>query len=294
MAEATGRYHLYHAEAGVLHASLQLPLAQIIKPQAFARLPERGGYLSQHADNYRLEGIVSFRSAYTQVAGNRDVKPGHGFSTIATAVVEDLNVLDVVTADRVVAQVSTEHPLVGYVPRISFLGTRFENLRIAGHKVELDLDCDFLGPRAENDAPYTGNKELMKKIATQSRLAEGTEPAPEDRIEGYYTDGPATGDPDIGDPEYSESLEASLVSNSGFAEDLDAPPGQCFNHVIDVPNFGRVYLAHLRLKHDAFQNDSGIPKRTTVDLSMVKLKMGCMAAGTASMIQTRTNGTSRP
>ena len=81
------------------------------------------------------------------MAGNRDVKPGHGFSTITTAVVEDLNVLDVVTADRVVAQISTEHPLVGYVPHITFLGTRFENLRIAGHKVELDLDPDFLGQR---------------------------------------------------------------------------------------------------------------------------------------------------
>src|SRR5438270_3033918 len=106
MPNPTGRTHTYHAEAGVLHARLQLPLAQDVKPQAFSKLPERGGYLSQHAHNFRVEGVISFRSAYTQVAGNEDVKPGHGFSTITTAVIEHLNVLDVVTADRVVAQIS--------------------------------------------------------------------------------------------------------------------------------------------------------------------------------------------
>jgi hypothetical protein len=294
MAQDTGRYHVYHAEAGVLHASLQLPLAQVIKPQAFAKLPERGGYLSQHANNFRLEGVVSFRSAYTQVAGNPDVKPGHGFSTITTSVIEDLNVLDVVTADRVVAQISTEHPLVGYVPHITFLGTRFENLRIAGHKVELDLDCDFLGPRSGDDSPYTGNRDLLEKIAAQTRLAEGIEACPEDDIEGYYEDVRDTDDPDVENPEYAESLDASLVTNSGFAEDGDSQPGQCFNHVIDVPNFGKVYLAHLRVKHENFKKDTGIPKQTSVNLSMVKLKMGCIAAGTAAMVTTRTNGMTRP
>jgi hypothetical protein len=97
------RYHIYHAEAGVLHGRLQLPLAQEIKPQAFTKVPERGGYLSQHSHNYQLEGVISYRTAYTQVAGNRDVKAGHGWSTVATSVIEHLNILDVITADRVVA-----------------------------------------------------------------------------------------------------------------------------------------------------------------------------------------------
>ena len=277
-----------------MHAKLQLPLAQVIKPQAFAKLPEQGGYLSQHATNYRLEGILSFGSAYTQVAGNSDVKPGHGFSTITTAVIEDLNVLDVVTADRVVAQISTEHPLAGYVPHITFLGTRFENLRIAGHKVELDLDCDFLGARADDDSAYTSNRDLMEKIAAQSKLTEGIEPCPEDDIEGYYGDLPDIDDSDVENPDYAESLESSLVSNSGFDGDDDSHPGKCFNHVIDVPNFGKVYLATLRLKHEKFQKDTGVPKQTSVNLSMVKLKMGCMAAGTAAMVSTRTNGMTRP
>ena len=294
MSEQNGRYHTYHAEAGVLHARLQLPLVQEIKPQAFTKLPERGGYLSQHAHNYQLEGVISFRTAYTQVAGNSDVKPGHGFSTVSTAVIEDLNVLDVVTADRVVAQISTEHPRVGYVPHISFLGTRFENLRIAGHKVDLDLDCDFLGPRADDDSAYTGNHELMKKIVAQSKHAEGIEPFPDDTFDGYYLDLPGAHDPEVEDPDYEESLECSLVNNARLDQGDDSYPGKCFNHVIDVPNFGKIHLATLRVKHGQFQKGTGVPKQTTVDLSMVKMKLGCFAAGTAALVGTRTNGGSHP
>jgi len=64
-------------------------------------------------------------------------------------------VLDVLTADRVVGQIITEHPLVGYVPIISFLGTRFENLRIAGHPVELDLDLNILGDKPARPTALT-------------------------------------------------------------------------------------------------------------------------------------------
>jgi hypothetical protein len=291
---AAERYHTYHAEAGVLHARLQLPLVQEIKPQAFTKLPERGGYLSQHTHDYRLEGVVSFRSAYTQVAGNHDVKPGHGFTTVSTSVIENLNVLDVVTADRIVAQISTEHPLVGYVPHITFLGTRFENLRIAGHEVKLELDHAFLGPRAEDDSAYTGNHELMKKVVDQGKQIEGIDAFPDDEFDGYYNDLPAGSDPEIDDPDYEESIEGSLVTSSQMEQADDTYPGKCFNHVIDVPNFGKIYLATLRLRHKNFQKDTGVPKDTTVDLSMVNMKLGCFAAGTASIATSSLNGRSHP
>ena len=80
MADAIERVHSYHAEATVLEGHLQLPVVQEIKPQAHLKIPEQGGYLSQRIENYRLEGAISFRSAYSQVAGNPDIKPGHGWS----------------------------------------------------------------------------------------------------------------------------------------------------------------------------------------------------------------------
>ena len=126
------RVHHFHAEATALHAQLQHPLTQEIKPQNFVKLGNGGGYLSEHARDYRVEGVVSYKSAHTHVAGHKSPKPDHGWVTLATSSIEQLNVLEVVTADRVVSQVSTEHPLVGHVPTVTFLGTRFENLRIGG------------------------------------------------------------------------------------------------------------------------------------------------------------------
>src|ERR1035437_9466457 len=127
MSDKNGKTHRYHAEATVLAGKLHRPISFEIEPQAYAKLPENGGYLSQRTPAYHLEGVISFKSAYTQVAGSPDIKPGHGVGTLSPSVVEGLNVLDVVTADRVVGQVATEHPLDGFVPHVTFLGTHFEN-----------------------------------------------------------------------------------------------------------------------------------------------------------------------
>jgi hypothetical protein len=281
MSQLNARTHRYHAEASVLEGHFRLPLVQEIKSQAYAKLPEEGGYLAQHPCDYRLESVLTIRSAYTQVAGNQDVKPGHGWSTLATAVVEGLNVLDVVTADRVVAQISTEHPLVGYVPKISFLGTRFENLRISGHPVELDLDPEILGPKPDNDAPYTTNPDLVSRVARQHAQVKAHPNLLAGLIQRYTAPPAATPNP--------EAVECSLVNQA-----TGAFPGRCFGHVIEVPGFGTIILAALRLEHSDFQAASGIPKCTTTRLSMIELKMGCVAEGTAQIAQAHTNGGSHP
>ena len=141
------RTHTYNAEATVLSGKLTLPVTQPIEPQAHSKLDPKGGYFSQTSDGYKLESIISFGYAYSHVAGNKSTKPGEGWNTLTTTVVEGLNVMEVLTADRVVGQTITQHPLVGYMPSISFLGTRFENLRIAGVPVEIEWDQEILPPR---------------------------------------------------------------------------------------------------------------------------------------------------
>ena len=101
-----------HAEAHALSGHLVLPIKRTIEPQIPLSILPSGGYNSQRAGIFHLEQVISYRSAYTEVAGNKEEKPGHGWSTLATAVIEGLNILEVVTADRVVAQISTEHPLM--------------------------------------------------------------------------------------------------------------------------------------------------------------------------------------
>src|ERR1700722_20211677 len=175
-AEDIKRDHYFHAEATALSGILHLPLVQVINPQASAQLPEAGGYLSQQAQPYKVESVISYESAHTQVAGNKEVKPGHGWSTLVTSVVEGLNILDVVTADRVVGQVSTEYPLKGYVPSITFLGTRFENLRIAGHPVKLDWDLNLCGKKPDGDAPYTKSSDFVNRVSKQHANLRATQP----------------------------------------------------------------------------------------------------------------------
>jgi hypothetical protein len=283
------REHIYHAEATVLFGHLHLPLEQEIKPQAFAKLSEKGGYIAHQPCDYRLESVISYRSAHTQVAGNREAKEGHGWSTLVTSVVEGLNILDVVTADRVVAQVSTEHPLIGYVPHITFLGTRFENLRIAGHEVKLDLDLNIFGDKPEDDAPYTRSDGFVKRVTAQHINLRKRHEGHQNPLAGLlerYNRVPESFENSSGT---EEKVECSLVNQAEGEY-----PGRSFGHVIHVPDFGTIHLATLHLRHCDYKPGTRIPQQTHVHLNMIEAKMGSVANGTATVATTRTNGGTVP
>lgn len=274
------RYHVYHAEAAALEGHLKLPFTQTICSPASSKLNESGGYVSQHSENFRLGGVISCRSAYTQVAGNPDDKTDHGWNTLTTAVVEGLNVADVVTADRIVAQISTDHPLVGYVPTVTFLGTRFENLRIAGHAVELELDTNIFGLKPANDAPYTSDSGFLGRVTRQYEQIRGSQNLPEE-IRKDYNQLPSSS-------ANRESIKCSLVNQA-----KGSYPGLSFGHMIDVPNFGKISLGVVHLQHSNF-NDKGVPEKTLIHLTMVKMKWGCVISGDGGAGSTLTNGGTRP
>lgn len=281
MPEAPTRYHIYNAEAVALTGNLTLPLIQEVKPPTYVKLNERGGYLSQHVEHYRVGGVVSLRSAYTQVGGNPDTKPDHGWNTLATSVIEGLNVLDIVTADRIVCQISTDHPPIGYVPTVTFLGTRFENLRIAGHELKLNLDLDMLGPKPKKDASYTSDREFIKRVAAQRDRIQGLKNVPPD-ISARYNRLPAISNK-------QGSIQCSLVNQveGGY-------PGRSFGNVIDVPNFGKIYLGNLTIEQSDFDTPTGAPRNTTITLNMIEMVMGCVGGGNLLGGGGKTNGTSYP
>src|SRR5215470_10838297 len=124
--------HSYNLDAHLIGGQLQRPVKRKIDLPELTWKGTRDGHTYRRANAYSLDGLVSFESGYTHVSGNHS--QDEGWVGVATAVLEDLNILDVITADRIVAQVSTEHPpFDGHVPRVTFLGTRFENLRIGGY-----------------------------------------------------------------------------------------------------------------------------------------------------------------
>ncbi len=264
-----------------MSGDLHLPIVQDVRAQAHIALPETGGYLSQDAKGYRLEGVLSYKSAYTQVAGNRDVKPGHGWTTLTTTVVEGLNVLEVVTADRVVGQIITEHPLEGYVPRVNFLGTRFENLRIAGHPVEVELNLNVLGAKPANDGSYTADAGIKERIAGHYRHMLGHGEFPENLRERYNRLSSSL--------RGAETVECSLVSHVAGNY-----PGRTFGHIIDIPDFGKVVLGKLTVATESAKTGAPAATKTTITLTMVDLELGCAIGGRIGFVGGSTNGGTIP
>jgi len=280
MADEPAATHRYHAEATALEGELRLPIMQPIERQAFAKVHEDGGYLSQHAEPFRVEGIVSYRAAHTQVSGHEEEKHGQPFVTLSTTVVEDLNILNVVTADRVVGQVSTEHPREGYVPTITFLGTQFVNLRIAGHPVEVELDWDILRDHPGGKTPVTKHDGFLKCIEERLGIIRTHKDAPQEAKERYAQNTSRIDD--------GEKTEFSLVKSiKGYPF-----PEKCFGHVIDIPHFGKVYLAMVTIEHT--EPKDGVYQQTVVELKMVDAQMGCIASGSVQCGVGKTNGTTVP
>jgi hypothetical protein len=165
-----------------------------------------------------------------------------------------------------VGQTITEHPLEGYVPTISFLGTRFENLRIAGYPVELEFDHNIFGPKPVDDAPYTQDAGLISRIARQYDRIGTNKDLPAELAERYNRLSPSLGK--------SEAVECSLVNQA-----TGRYPGKSFGHIIRVPGFGIITLAKLTLKHENLHEKTKIPQKTTFTLTMIDLQLGCPTSG---------------
>jgi hypothetical protein len=245
---------------------LYRPLERKIQPQAHTQLHPDGGYSHANALEFRLERVLSFDSAYTHVAGNLGKKPGEGWKTLCTTVVEGLNVMEVLTADRVVGQIITEHPLVGHVPSFHFLGTRFENLRIAGKPVDLDLDLDIFGDKPENDGPYTKHPDVINRISNQYKRITASKDLP-DSLAGRYNRLASH----LGTP---ETVECSLVNQADGSY-----PGRTFGHIIRVRDFGTITLGKVNVTHSDFHAETGVSQKTLVELTMIDLKLGCAVDG---------------
>jgi hypothetical protein len=318
-----GNSHYFHAEAHALAGKLKLPFEEQIKKQAFVKLEgqladlpdeERAqrNYFSQHAKNFRLEGIISYAAAHTQVTGHASKKHEGASVTLATSVVEDLNVLNVVTADRVVAQISTTHFPGVQTPSVTFLGTHFENLRIARHRAEPYLKLDMADEKlADKKAIHASQGTgFMKAVEVQyKRLKAGLGTlGADDRKRLENPDGSLPNKYHGFDLNYGNiktQAEAAIAGKSKWdgvtcslvesveIKDISVkaadgksvqipPPAKSFGHVIHVPDFGTIFLAELTVNHNSFR------------LAMIRLEMGCLADGSVSISTCNVNGGSKP
>src|SRR5258705_13696669 len=107
MQSSNEKLYYFRADANALGGYLEKPFEKNIRTIAPVSLPSVGGFAMARSEAFTLDEIVSCSSAYTRVSG-REI--GGSVSILVTAVVENLNLLEVVTARRIVSQVSISIP----------------------------------------------------------------------------------------------------------------------------------------------------------------------------------------
>jgi len=197
----------YHASAHALSGEFVRPIAKSIEAQAGASLPLAGGHGQASVGEFHLDKRLSFQGAYSRVSGSKGTDKKH--HSESASVVEGLNILDVVTADRVVARLSSEHDPGDPEGHILALGSRFENLRISGCPVRVQLNHDLL----RKNQLYT---ELSKELAGAKKSGKMAQ-------------------------ESRGVIVCSLAKNV----EIDCPGIEVDGHVITVPQFGKIYVAEM-------------------------------------------------
>ena len=286
--------HDYHAEAHVLSGHLQRPIDQKIEPQAPLALNDRrGGHLTRYAQDVSIEGLISFTRGETRVSGARSLK-NNGWVTLSTSILEGLNVFEIIAADRVVSQVSTDHPYEnGHVPSVTFLGTQFQNFRVGGFPVTLTLDLGICGGRPGGDRSYlqdlnflNGVKEQTEKIARSNGLPKELQSQYDEKLV-YLNQLIRTSEAD--DQGSHPPITCSLVQSIG---EIPIPGVQTFGHILVIPEFGSVALGEIEVGEKQYEPH----QRPCVyfELTAIKMKLGCVGDGNVAAGTSATNGRHYP
>jgi hypothetical protein len=162
---------LYHALATGVSGKITVPFDHLIEVQAPSAIPFTGGYAASRVECFRFKEILSFRAAETVVAGTESPD---AYNTLVTATVEGLNILDMFTADLVMARVASRYPKKDGEQSFTITGSHFENLRIAGCPLEVAVDGGLLksllsGPPATGAAAPPPPGRIIRPAKTEVR-----------------------------------------------------------------------------------------------------------------------------
>lgn len=132
----------FHADAYALNASFHRPAACQIEALAATCLPVIGGHAQAYVKDFCVPRLARFKSAHSHVSGS--MQDDSTATTQAITTILDLNIMDVITADRITARLTSEHNLADPEGHILAIGSTFENLRIAGFTFNIVLRHDLL------------------------------------------------------------------------------------------------------------------------------------------------------
>lgn len=147
----------FHAEAYALNASFHRPAPCQIEALAATCLPIIGGHAQAFATDFCVPRLARFKSAHSHVSGS--MQDESTATTQAITTITDLNIMDVITADRITARLTSEHNIEDTEGHILAFGSTFENLRIAGFRFNIVLRHDLL-------LESKTHADLAKKVAS--------------------------------------------------------------------------------------------------------------------------------
>lgn len=199
----------FHAFAHALSGEFRHPLWSIIPARASAALPTIGGHATSEERAFHFQDFVCFKSAHTFVSGKR--RRDETFVTHASTVVKGLNILGVVTADRIISRLTSVHDPKDPEGHIIAEDSRFDGLKINGQDVKVTLRHD-----------------LLVKCKTFATLAKS--------IAGDKESGKIVG--------IDEERKVALCS---LVEKIETELGgvDAKHHLIEVKNFGKIFLAEV-------------------------------------------------
>ncbi len=218
----------------------------------------------------------------------------NGWVTLSTSIVEGLNVLEIVTADRVVSQVSTDHAYSnGHVPHVTFLGTQFANFKIGGFPANPTLNLGICGELPANGKSYLQDGTFLKAVKAQTEAIASAKGLPQELKEQYEGKlaylarliDTCNADDKVG----HEPITCSLVQSIPA---IPIPGIQIFGHILVIPEFGSVALGEIEVGEKKYEDEER--PSPYFELTLVKMKMGCVAEGTASAATASANGRTHP
>jgi len=248
---STPKLYLYNSHGHALSGTITRPFRDVLESQAAVSLSARGGHGSSTVGNFSYRNLVSFKAANTHVSGSDDADGNH--TSVVSVCVEGLNILDVVTADRIVARIATHHPPKQAEPDISVHGTHFESLRIAGHHVSSEVDHDLFVkyPTFESARKGFAKDAAFKKMALD----------PFDTGKLF----------DVPDPE-------GIFLCTCLKKATDVPGTTRKGHCYTIPHFGTVCVGESYWQHQ---------KRRLI---MLRIELGSPMEGTVVALDSQGNG----
>ncbi|HLJ29216.1 MAG TPA: hypothetical protein VKY85_21085 [Candidatus Angelobacter sp.] len=247
--------YLYHAHAVALGGTIERPDSQTIEGVAGCVLPLSGGTSSASSGKFD-NGLVAFDSAQSQLTGSVETRNGQLVHvTGVSTVINGLNIRNMFMADQVVVRIASEHsprppmpsPPAGTPvppldePSIITTGCHFDNLKIAGHQVTVDMDHKVFV-----DFPTYGDCQRAWSGSDRGRL--------EPRLLGSTMPPPGATDPQHLREIYQgfdlQSKSATLRPNvlCSFVQNVKGINGAEIDNwgpIIRIPQFGTMYLGEV-------------------------------------------------